>query len=156
MLKWMGYAMSVIAAAVILGWAVPLVRGAEDIKGQIEAANTVFCAAFAASDETAVTACYTPGAQVFPTGMDIVSGTIAIEAFWKGVMGGPAKALTLITTEVEQHGDTAIEVGRAEFLGASGQLLDTAKYIVIWKRVGDKWKLHRDIFNSNTLVRPEN
>ena len=122
----------------------------------IEDANTTFCTAFAASDEIALAACYTPDAQVFPTGMDIVSGTSAIEAFWKGAMGGPAKTLTLTTTETEQHGDTAIEVGRAEFFDAKGQTLDKAKYIVIWKRVDKKWKLHRDIFNSNTPVNPEN
>ena len=29
--------------------------------------------------------------------------------------------------------------------GADGQTLDESKYIVIWKRVGDEWNLHRDI-----------
>ena len=132
MFKWTACAVGVIATAIVLGWAAPQVRSAEDIKGQIEAANLVFCAAFAASDATALAACYTPDAQVFPTGMDVVSGTAAIEAFWKGAMGGPVKKLALITIEAEQHGDTAIEVGRAEFFGATGEILDTAKFIVIW------------------------
>ncbi len=122
----------------------------------IEAANTTLCAAFAASDEAALAACYTPAAQVFPTGMEIVSGTAAIEAFWKGAFGGPAETLTLITAEAEQHGDTAIESGRIEFFGANGQIVDTSKYIVVWKHVGGEWKIHRDIFNSNTPVNPEN
>ncbi len=156
MFKWTTCAMGAIAVAIVLGWATPQVRSAEDIEAQIEAANATMCAAFGASDATAVAACYTTDAQVFPTGMDIVSGTAAIEAFWKGAMAGPAKTLTLTTTEVEQHGDTVIEVGQAEFFGADGQSLDTAKYIVIWKRIDGTWKLHRDIFNSNSPVRPEN
>ena len=49
-----------------------------------------------------------------------------------------------------KHGDTAIEVGRAELFDAAGEIADTLKYIVIWKRVDGKWKLHRDIFNSIT------
>jgi hypothetical protein len=26
---------------------------------------------------------------------------------------------------------------------------DRGKYIVIWRKVGCQWKLHRDIFNTN-------
>ena len=122
----------------------------------IEDANTTFCTAFAASDEIALAACYTPDAQVFPTGMDIVSGTAAIQAFWKGAFGGSAKTLTLITAEAEQHDDTTIESGRIEFFGANGQIVDTSKYVVIWKQIDGEWKIHRDIFNSNTPTEPEN
>ena len=64
--------------------------------------------------------------------------------------------IRLEAVEVEGHGDTAYEVGRATITGADGETLDEAKYIVIWKKVGDAWKLHRDIFNSNLpLPTPE-
>lgn len=138
------------AMVLILAWAAPQVRGAQDIEGLINDANAALSAAVAAGDATAAAACYTADGQVLAPGMDIVRGIPAVEAFWKGMMSGPVKALTLTSIEVEQHGDTVIEVGYAKMFDAEKKLVDTAKYIVIWKRIDGKWKLHRDMFNSNT------
>ncbi len=55
--------------------------------------------------------------------------------------------------EVEQHGDTAIEVGQYKLSGADDQVMDTGKYIVIWKHEDDTWKLHHDIWNSSLAQR---
>lgn len=30
-----------------------------------------------------------------------------------------------------------------------GTVADRGKYIVVWKRVGGKWLLHRDIWNTS-------
>jgi len=46
-------------------------------------------------------------------------------------------------------GDTVFEVGKYTLFGEGDQVLDNGKYIVIWKKDGEQWKLHRDIFNSN-------
>jgi ketosteroid isomerase-like protein len=51
--------------------------------------------------------------------------------------------------EVEGHGDTAIEVSTFTLHAQGGEELDAGKFIVIWKRVGGEWKLHRDIYNSS-------
>jgi ketosteroid isomerase-like protein len=142
-------------AAVFAGLATAYVTGirhadgAENIQRQIEAANVIFVETFATGDAVALTALYTDDAQVFPTGIDIVSGKKAIEAYWKAGMQAGLGKITLTTLEAEQHGDTAIEVGQAELFDTKGTRLDRAKYIVVWKRVDGVWKLHRDIFNSN-------
>jgi ketosteroid isomerase-like protein len=60
------------------------------------------------------------------------------------------KDLTLTTLEVEAHGDTAHEVGTWAVKGADGAAVDTGRYIVIWKKEGGAWRLHRDIWNSST------
>jgi hypothetical protein len=31
----------------------------------------------------------------------------------------------------------------------SGKVLDRGKYVVIWKRDGAAWRIHRDIWNSS-------
>ncbi len=139
-------AMVAVAAAFFAGHRV---FGAEDIKAQIGAANQEFMAAFGKNDAAGVAACYSADAQLFPTGQDVVKGNAAIEAYWKAGMQGDPVKITLTTLEAEQHGKTAIEVGHATIVDAKGTTLDIAKYIVIWKRVDGKWKLHRDIFNSN-------
>ena len=77
-----------------------------------------------------------------------MEGSVAIAAFWQGGMEG-IKGLELETLEVLGQGDIASEVGRYKMRGPDGQQIDHGKYIVVWKKVGDVWKLHRDIFNTS-------
>ena len=51
--------------------------------------------------------------------------------------------------EVDQHGDTAIEVGQYTLSSADDQVMDQGKYVVIWKYENGCWKLHRDIWNTS-------
>jgi hypothetical protein len=45
------------------------------------------------------------------------------------------KAIRLITGELEEHGDTGIDVGRYQLLVEGDQQVDQGKYIVIMKEV---------------------
>jgi ketosteroid isomerase-like protein len=76
-------------------------------------------------------------------------GKEAIQAFWQATMDMGIASGQLEIREVEQHDDTAIEVGTYTLHAQDGTGLDAGKYIVIWKRVKGDWKLHRDIFNSS-------
>ena len=49
---------------------------------------------------------------------------------------------------IESAVGLAYEVGRYALSGQVGDI-DHGKYIVVWKKVGGQWKLHRDIFNSD-------
>jgi hypothetical protein len=64
-------------------------------------------------------------------------------------MAGGIKSVALKSVEVESFGDTIVEQGTATFYGEDQNLLDTGKYLVVWKRVEGEWKLHRDCWNSN-------
>jgi uncharacterized protein (TIGR02246 family) len=120
-----------------------------DARAAIEAANKQFVAAFAKGDAAALAAMYTTGALAFPPNGEVTKGREAIQKLWKGVIDAGIKAATLTTTEVETHGDTAHEVGNYEMKVEGGKVADRGKYIVIWKRDGGQWKLHRDIWNSS-------
>jgi uncharacterized protein (TIGR02246 family) len=115
----------------------------------IEAANARFTADFAKGDAAAVASHYTVAGQVFPPNGDVVRGREAIAAFWKGVMDAGIKGVKLTVVEAEAHGGTAHEVGTYVLTGEGGKTLDTGKYIVVWKRDGGSWKLHRDIWNTS-------
>jgi uncharacterized protein (TIGR02246 family) len=118
-------------------------------RAAIEAANARFSADFAKGDATAVAAHYTVAGQVFPPNGEVVRGREAIAKFWKGVMDSGVKGVKLTVIEAEAHGGTAHEVGTYVLTGEGGQTLDTGKYIVVWKRDGGQWKLHRDIWNTS-------
>ena len=93
-------------------------------------------------------ALYTEDAQVLPPNSPPVKGRAAIEQFFAAILQGIAE-VQLDTVEVEGHGDTAHELEALTFFDASGNKIDEGKAIVIWKKVGEDWKLHRDIFSSN-------
>ncbi len=115
----------------------------------IEAANARFAAAFAKGDAAAVASHYTIAGQVLPPNGEPVRGREAIATFWKGVMDAGVKGVKLTVVEAEAHGGTAHEVGAYVLTGEGGKTLDTGKYIVVWKRDGGQWKIHRDIWNTS-------
>lgn len=120
-----------------------------DVRAAIEAVNAKFGAAWGAKDAAALTALYTATATVMAPNGARVSGSSAILEFWKTALPGVPAVGKLTTVEVEAHGDTAHEVGTYQLSAADGKVVDKGKYIVIWKREGGQWKLHRDIWNSD-------
>jgi uncharacterized protein (TIGR02246 family) len=115
----------------------------------IQAANERFMQAFRHGDAAGLASLYSEDAQLLPPGSEVAHGWEAIRAFWQGAMDSGIKAAQLEITEVQDHGDSAIEVSRYTLMGAEEQVLDQGKYIVIWKQERGQWKLHRDIFNSS-------
>ena len=122
---------------------------ADEVRSAIEAANKKWEAAASRSDGPGVAALYTDRGQLLPVQSDMVSGTQAIGQFWQAVFDSGVKGASLLTVEVEGCGDTAYEVGRFELRDADGKVLDHGKYVVIWKKEGASWKLHRDIWTTS-------
>lgn len=122
---------------------------AAEPRSEIEAANRRFMEAFGRGDAASVAQLYTPGAQLLPAHSDVVAGTSAIQSFWQGVMDMGIEEVILETRELEAHDETAYEVGRFTLEAAGEQLADTGKYLVIWKRDGGSWKVHRDIWTTS-------
>ena len=137
------------AALALLGASPAL--AADDVRSEIEAANTVFETAVSRGDGPGVAALYTENAQLLPAQSDVVTGTEAIGQFWQAAFDSGLKGVSLVTLEVENHGDTAYEVGKLELRDAGGKVSDHAKYVVIWKKEGASWKLHRDIWTTSVV-----
>ena len=114
----------------------------------IEAVNATFMKLVAEKNAAGLASLYTDDAKVLPPNGPPVEGRAAIEQFFAAIVRGIAK-VQLDTVEVEGHGDTAHEVEALTFFDANGAKIDEGKAIVIWKKVGEEWKLHRDMFSSN-------
>jgi ketosteroid isomerase-like protein len=127
------------------------VLAADRVRSEIEAANKIFEAAVSRSDGPGVAALYTDNARLLPAQSGFVTGTEAIGQFWQAAFDSGMKGVSLVTMEVEKHGDTAYEVGELDIRGADGTVLDHAKYVVIWKKEGTSWKLHRDIWTTSVV-----
>jgi len=118
-------------------------------RAAIEKAGADFAATFTKGDAAGVAAMYAADAQLFPPESDIVTGGVAIQKVWQGVIDSGVKGMKLTTLDVVESGDLAAESGKAELHGADGQVLESGKYLVVWKRVDGRWKILRDIWNSN-------
>ena len=123
-----------------------------DLAALISAANRSFESAFQAQNAGAVAALYTSIGQLLPPGAQPVTGTANIQAFWQAVMGMGIRSVRLTTNELLDCGESAVEVGAYELLGATNNTLDRGKYVVIWRSENGQWKLHRDIWNTSVPV----
>lgn len=125
-----------------------------NIQSDIRQMVDEFESAFANDDAAGIASLYTDDAIVLPPGGEIVQGRQNIQQFWQSVMNLGIKKVKLEILEVEQIGDTIIEMGSASLLGEESQVLDKGKYIVIWKQQNSQWRIRRDIFNSNNATPP--
>jgi hypothetical protein len=57
------------------------------------------------------------------------------------------KSAKLETLSVESDGELAFEEGVVQLTANDGSQ-SAERYIVVWKRVGRRWHLHRDIWNA--------
>ena len=121
-----------------------------EVRAAIEGNNQKWVKALSRGDAAGIAALYTPTAQLLPANGNVVSGKPAIEKYWQGAITSGFKAVTLTTLEAEACGDTAYEVGKFTVPGEGGKVLDTGDYVVIWKRESGQWKLHRDIWTTNS------
>ena len=125
--------------------------GAQDaaVRAAIEGAGKKFSAAVAKGDAAALGALYTSDAEAFPPNAEVAKGRPAVQAMWKGVLDSGVTGIDLVTTEVEAQGPLAYEVGTYVIKLKDGTVADRGKYVVVWKKVGGQWLLHRDIWNTN-------
>jgi uncharacterized protein (TIGR02246 family) len=123
------------------------------LRDAIVAANQNFVAAFARSDGAALASLYSQSGQVLPPNGNIVSGRHGIQTFWQGAIDSGLKQVKLETVDVIGMGNTVAEVGRYTLLRGGDEVVDSGKYIVLWKLEKGKWRLYRDIWNSNNPLR---
>jgi ketosteroid isomerase-like protein len=119
-----------------------------NLREEIDAVNKRFMQLFATNDIPGLADCYTEDAQLLISHMDAIRGRAAIQALFK-LGGGKGHTLDLVTRDLEGHGATAIDIGEYTRKQSDGQTLDHGKYLVIWKRVGDDWKIHCDMLNTS-------
>jgi uncharacterized protein (TIGR02246 family) len=113
----------------------------------ISAVNRQFEDAARTGDLDRLASLYTPDAIALPPDGPLVKGRDAIKQMWGTVAQQIGlKDVRLATLDFEQAGDTGYEVGEATLTVSNGTAV--AKFVVIWKKIGGQWRLHRDIWNA--------
>ena len=112
-----------------------------------------FVQALARGDAAGCAGVYPEDGKLLPTNSPMLTGRQAIQEFWQGAIDMGVKSATLQTLELDEQGDTAIEIGAYTLdiqpEGADA-IKDIGKYIVVWKRQSDgSWKWAVDMINTD-------
>jgi uncharacterized protein (TIGR02246 family) len=133
----------------VLVFLVGLIAPAFAQKAEIEAVNAKWMELFNKGDFAGIASLYADDATAFPPGSAMVKGSAAIGAMWKSMAEqvsdpkvttldvkplGPSAAREIGTFSLKTKGPTPKEV--------------TGKYVVVWEKVGEHWKLAADIWND--------
>jgi ketosteroid isomerase-like protein len=141
------FAMCVLCAASLLGCSRTDTLPA-DVTGALEQA-------ISRHDLAASVALFSDDAQILPQHGPAVSGRQEIEAYlndWTTpkVTYDTDTELTLV------RGDLGVEQGRYRIRNVRrGSDVEDGKYLHVWRRVGNDWKLYRVIYNTDVAPRTE-
>ena len=104
-----------------------------------------------ASDYDAIVNCYTEDAKIFPSNSDIIEGKEGIRSYWVLPEGMKTTYHKLEPVEIKILGDEAYDYGYYEgtSLRPNGESSNwRGKYVVVWRKVDDSWKMYLDIWNG--------
>ena len=117
----------------------------------IEAVGRTLCERLNAGNVAGVAELYTEDAVLMPPGAARLDGRDAIQQYWQGLLDAGVGDISVTTQEVEDAGDSAVEVGLISATApgdGDARVSLTGKYIVISRcDGGGNWRLHRDIWN---------
>jgi ketosteroid isomerase-like protein len=125
------------------------------VKKVIDSTNAVFGSMISKGDSVGLASLYTSDAKFMTPNMPTASGRSGVQSAFAGLfaaMGTPG--LTLTANEVWGTEELVTEVGSYTMTDKNGKEIDKGKYIDLWKMEDGKWKIHRDIFNSDMPPMP--
>jgi ketosteroid isomerase-like protein len=123
------------------------------LKDTIQEINNKYAAILSRPGAPGVGEFFTEDADLLPPGPDNLNlkGPAAIQAFWAAVTE-QAGDVRLTTIDAAPIGEDAVrEIGNyfARIKGTDQGTL-SGKYVFIWRKVGDDWKIWTDIWTSHS------
>lgn len=114
-----------------------------------------FSAAFVRGDAAAMANLYTPDGVIFPEQSAWVTGREAIRRYFTPAPGRRITHHLLTPSRIVVDGQHAYDYGTYEIAGERDGVAwgpSRGKYVVVWRRQGDSWRMQLDIWNS--LAKP--
>ncbi len=121
-------------------------------KKEIETANRALSDYMAKGDSVSLASAYSTDGALMLNNMPAVKGKENLITLWGSFINAGMGGLELTTIEVWGDENYITEEGLIVIKAKDGTQLDRGKYLVLWKKENGKWKLHRDISNSDLPV----
>jgi ketosteroid isomerase-like protein len=120
------------------------------VKAALNSVNTNYGQAFVKGDSSLFLNSYTTDACLLPANSPAICGRQGQLAFFKFAYRSGVRNIVFNTLDVYGLTDQYVtEQGNYEMFGADNNTLGKGKYLVLWKKTTEGWKMFRDMFNSN-------
>lgn len=125
-------------------------QGLVNIKKEIGITNALYFRLFQNKD-MAIVDLYTVDGSLLPPNAAAVRGRAALTKDFKTAYADTKiKGVKFSTLDIYGVGTQYItEEGTWQVIGTDGKLVDAGKYLKLWKKTKQGWKIFRDIFNSD-------
>ena len=105
------------------------------------------------ADWDSVAALYVTDATILGPGSPPVAGRKAIASFWHTVSIRGMHSIELQFIDLEQSGDKLFAKGKYVMYNKPGEIIDIGKFIAIYRKEKNSWRLQTDIFNTSMETR---
>ncbi len=130
------------------------VAAAQDVHKAIAESNSIYFESFVKNDASIFVSRYAKDACILAPNAPMICGSEAITEFFKtayvtfGLRNGK-----FITTAIYGDGKEFVtEEGLWQSFDAAGKLFDDGKFLVLWKKTPEGWKMYRDSFSTNRAM----
>ena len=113
-----------------------------------QAAVDGWIAAFNSGDAAGLALMYAPEAQILPPDEPIVTGSAAIEEFWRRYRPGQVR-LEVSGVQTERVGDYWFREGTYSALYTDEGEPRIGKFMELWEKEGSAWMLYRQMWSPN-------
>jgi len=121
----------------------------DSVKAHIIKMNESYTQRFTTKDTAFFTERYCKDAQVLCPNMPVVTGMDSIIKFFQGDGSGTDVKMELPVGHVYGNEELVVEEGTYNFPDGKGGSVDKGKFIALWKQEDGKWKLYREIWNTD-------
>jgi ketosteroid isomerase-like protein len=115
---------------------------------EITTNNQAWGQALVRGDSAAMVGLYHTEARIYPPNAAMMSSRSDMGRMVTSMTGAGLQSANLTTTDVISGGDLVIETGTYEMRDAT-KTIDRGKYMVVWKQDNGRWRIYRDIWNSD-------
>jgi ketosteroid isomerase-like protein len=121
----------------------------DSVKAHIMKMNESYSERFMSNDPGFYSDRYCADAQVYSPGMPAVMGRDSIRSFFYNNGNNKEAKIDLPPGNFYGNEDLVVEDGTYSFPDGKGGSVDKGKFIAIWKKEEGKWKLYREIWNTD-------
>lgn len=126
----------------------------DEAKKAIAASNAIYFTSYVKNDSPIFLNRYASDACLMGANAPMMCGKEGIAKFFRSSYNDGLRNGRFFTTAVYGDGNEYVtEEGIGEVFDAKGKLISRGKYLVLWKKTSNGWKMFRDSFSSDEKVK---
>ena len=131
----------------------PLKTDSASVKKDIAWVDSIYAKAFAQQDTSLFLKCYAADGAIMPPGRPVLSGKPMMLAFFGFACKAGVKNIIFTTKGLYGlTGQYVTEQGQFEMFDDQQKSIAKGKFLTVWKKTPQGWKMFRDMFSDDANV----